>query len=92
MLALPGALWAAAALLKRPFFSKDEYKYFAAAGLFLGLPGVLFAPAFAGFVWVLGRFMAGKRGVLRSISFVSVLTVSVFLHVFLTGLGFDYTW
>jgi leader peptidase (prepilin peptidase)/N-methyltransferase len=76
----------------RNALGRGDLKFLAPAGLILGLAPL---PSYMAVSGVLGLVIAvARRGGFRSgaFPFGPALIISLYLHVFLTGLGFDYKW
>ncbi len=89
-------LFAASYLLskikKREALGRGDLKFLPAAGLFLGIPALPTYLALGGVLGVFTALLKGKNGSGGAFPFGPALIISLYIHVFLTGLGFDYTW
>jgi len=90
---LPAIFWLAALGLKywkkREAIGLGDIKFLAGAGLFIGLaniPAYLVASGVLGLVCALYGRLKGQNG---AFPFGPALVISLILHLFLTGLGFD---
>jgi len=93
---LTGVFWAVAFVLTRlkgqQALGMGDLKFLPAAGLFMGLGAI---PSFMALSGVLGlatglfKRIQGKK---QAFPFGPALILSLYIHVFLTGLGFDYKW
>ncbi|HEU4838708.1 MAG TPA: prepilin peptidase [Micavibrio sp.] len=95
-LLLSGTMFAASYAVSkwkgRPALGQGDLKFLPAAGLFLGIAPL---PYYLGLSGLLGLFTAllkGEGGRKAAFPFGPALIISLYIHVFLTGLGFDYTW
>lgn len=91
---LAGGVWTAGAIVgkikRRPALGLGDVKFLVPAGLFLGLYA---APAYLITAGILGLFTALLRrfgGGDAAFPFGPALIISLYFHLFLTGLGFDY--
>ncbi len=76
----------------RSALGMGDLKFLPAAGLFLGLSAL---PSYIVVSGILGLLTAILKGTGRKsvpFPFGPALIISLYIHVFLTGLGFDYTW
>lgn len=77
---------------KRQALGRGDLKFLAAAGLFLGVPALPYYLALSGLLGLLTALLKGKGKSGGAFPFGPALIISLYIHVFLTGLGFDYTW
>lgn len=89
-------LWLVSAVLSkwkgRPALGMGDLKFLPAAGLLLGTAAL---PSYLALSGVLGLLTAALKAGLsrdRVFPFGPALIISLYIHVFLTGLGFDYKW
>lgn len=69
-----------------------DMKFLAPAGLFLGFPPMAAFLVTAGVAGLVTAFLWGWKGQKGAFPFGPALIFSLYFHLFLTGLGFDYTW
>lgn len=93
---LTAILWLVSFVLSkckgRPALGAGDLKFLPAAGLFMGMAAL---PTYIGISGLLGLVTAGikaKTHKSAEFPFGPALIISLYLHVILTGLGFDYTW
>ncbi len=77
---------------KRQVLGQGDLKFLPAAGLFLGLSALPSYLAVGGAIGLLTGLLKGKNKQNGAFPFCPALVISLYLHIFLTGLGFDYTW
>ncbi len=86
------ASWAVGRLKRKQALGHGDLKFLPVAGLFLGVPAL---PAFmvtGGALGVLSAVIRAKKGSKGAFPFGPALILSLYLHLILTGLGFDYKW
>ena len=95
-LILPAFFWMAAFLVGRlknkQALGRGDLKFLPVAGLFLGvqaLPSYMVLGGVVGIGTALIRAKQGKKG---AFPFGPALIISLYIHLILTGLGFDYKW
>lgn len=76
----------------RPALGQGDLKFLPAAGLFLGVSALPYYLALSGILGLFTALLKGKEGRKAAFPFGPALIISLYIHVFLTGLGFDYTW
>ncbi len=76
----------------RQALGQGDLKFLGAAGLFLGAAALPTYLALSGALGLLTAFLKGKNRQDGAFPFGPALIISLYIHVFLTGLGFDYTW
>lgn len=76
----------------RPALGRGDLKFLPAAGLFLGVSVLPYYLALSGVLGLITAFLKGRDGRTGVFPFGPALIISLYIHVFLTGLGFDYTW
>jgi leader peptidase (prepilin peptidase)/N-methyltransferase len=93
---LTGLLWCVSAGISkwkgRPALGMGDVKFLPAAGLFLGTAALPSYLAVSGVLGVATALLARKKLDKQAFPFGPALIISLYIHVFLTGLGFDYTW
>ncbi len=86
------ASWAVGRLKRKQALGKGDLKFLPVAGLFLGVPALPSFMVAAGALGVLSAFLRAKTGSKGAFPFGPALVLSLYLHLILTGLGFDYKW
>lgn len=76
----------------RAALGQGDLKFLGAAGLFLGTAALPTYLALSGALGLVTAFLKGKNKDNGAFPFGPALIISLYIHVFLTGLGFDYTW
>jgi leader peptidase (prepilin peptidase)/N-methyltransferase len=76
----------------RSALGRGDLKFLPAAGLFLGISALPYYLGLSGLLGLFTAFLKGKGGRKEPFPFGPALIISLYIHVFLTGLGFDYTW
>jgi leader peptidase (prepilin peptidase)/N-methyltransferase len=76
----------------RAALGRGDLKFLPAAGLFLGIAALPTYLALSGALGVLTALLKRKNNENPAFPFGPALVISLYIHVFLTGLGFDYTW
>lgn len=85
-----GVAWVLGRIKGRTALGMGDLKFLAPAGLFLGLAPL---PSFLALSGLLGLFVAAlRRGRDGAFPFGPALIISLYIHLILTGLGFDYKW
>lgn len=69
-----------------------DVKFLVPAGLFLGTSGLPYFMGFSGVFGLLTAFFKDTEGEKGTFPFGPSLILALYIHLFLTGLGFDYTW
>ncbi len=86
------ASWAVGRLKRKQALGQGDLKFLPIAGLFLGVSAL---PAFmvtGGVLGVMSAVLRAKKGLKGAFPFGPALIASLYLHLILTGLGFDYKW
>ena len=86
------ASWAVGRLKRKQALGQGDLKFLPVAGLFLGVPALASFMVTGGVLGVLSAFLRAKRGSKGAFPFGPALIASLYLHLILTGLGFDYKW
>lgn len=76
----------------RPALGQGDLKFLPAAGLFLGVFALPYYLGLSGLLGLLTALLKRENGRTGAFPFGPALIISLYIHVFLTGLGFDYTW
>jgi leader peptidase (prepilin peptidase)/N-methyltransferase len=76
----------------REALGQGDLKFLPAAGLFLGISALPSFLALSGILGLLTAIPKRKTSEKGAFPFGPALIVSLYIHVFLTGLGFDYKW
>jgi len=89
-------IWGVSAVLAkikgRTALGRGDLKFLPAAGLFLGTVPLSAYMILAGALGLLTALIMQKNGQKQVFPFGPALIISLYIHVFLTGLGFDYKW
>lgn len=93
---LTGLLWAVSWAIStwkgRTALGAGDLKFLPAAGLFLGTAALPSFLALSGALGIATALLARKTQDKQAFPFGPAMIISLYIHVFLTGLGFDYTW
>lgn len=93
---LPGFFWLASwvvgRLKRKQALGQGDLKFLPVAGLFLGVPALPSFMVAGGVLGVLSAFIRAKTCSNGAFPFGPALILSLYLHLILTGLGFDYKW
>lgn len=76
----------------RQALGRGDLKFLPAAGLFLGVSALPTYLALSGILGLFTALLKGGKAQNAAFPFGPALVISLYIHVFLTGLGFDYTW
>ena len=87
-----GASFVLSKVKKRQALGHGDLKFLPAAGLFLGVSALPYYLALSGVLGLSTALIRGKKTQNGAFPFGPALIISLYVHVFLTGLGFDYTW
>lgn len=95
-LVITGILWAVSAILGRlkgqEALGMGDLKFLPSAGLFIGMAAL---PTYLGMSGIFGvgtALLKQKINENKEFPFGPALIISLYIHLILTGLGFDYTW
>lgn len=78
---------------KRNALGMGDLKFLPSAGLFLGLSALPSYIMLAGFLGIVTAFLKSRAHPdEKAFPFGPALIISLYIHLFLTGLGFDYMW
>ncbi len=77
---------------KREALGMGDIKFLPSAGLLLGMAPVPTFLALGGILGLLTAFLKKKTASGEAFPFGPALIISLYIHLFLTGLGFDYKW
>lgn len=77
---------------KREALGMGDIKFLPSAGLFLGMAAIPSYMILSGALGVVLALMKGKNGGTGPFPFGPALIAALYLHLILTGLGFDYSW
>ena len=95
-LVLTGLFWLVGFTLSkikgRDALGQGDLKFLPSAGLFLGMAALPGYMAFSGVLGLLSAVLKAKDKENGAFPFGPALIISLYFHLFLTGLGFDYTW
>lgn len=93
---LTGLLWTVSLILSkwkgRDALGLGDLKFLPAAGLFIGVAALPSYLAVSGILGILTAVLKQKIENKQAFPFGPALIISLYIHVFLTGLGFDYKW
>lgn len=76
----------------RPALGHGDLKFLPAAGLFLGVQALPTYMALSGVLGLATAVLKANADGQQAFPFGPALIISLYFHVFLTGLGFDYKW
>ncbi len=76
----------------RPALGWGDIKFLPAAGLFLGMAALPSYLAVSGALGIATALLKQKNLPKQAFPFGPALIISLYIHVFLTGMGFDYKW
>lgn len=93
---LTSLLWLASFILSkwkgRPALGMGDIKFLPAAGLLLGTAALPSYLALSGALGIATAMLKLKKDIKQPFPFGPALIISLYIHVFLTGMGFDYKW
>ncbi len=95
-LLLTGTFWFVSIILSRwkrqEALGRGDLKFLPAAGLFMGMSALPGFMILGGLLGLITAFLRRKETQKQAFPFGPGLIISLYIHVFLTGLGFDYKW
>lgn len=84
--------WLLARWKGRSALGMGDIKFLPAAGLFMGMAALPSYMALSGALGIATAVFKAKIDVKQPFPFGPALIISLYIHVFLTGMGFDYKW
>lgn len=84
--------WAVGKWKGMPALGMGDIKFLGPAGIFLGMAALPTYLALSGILGLASAVLKGAKGGGKPFPFGPALIISLYIHLFLTGLGFDYTW